>query len=129
MRTERLARLHLSTDAQMGERVRIRPKTAGGYTAASDDPYRPPVEFVAHVALIPQAVRTAGNLANSGHNAEFRSSADTIKFASDALPYDAQAGDAVDLVDRDGTPAYQISRLSPFGTGRIVAFLIREAAS
>lgn len=129
MRSPHLARLHSATDEQLGERVRIRPQGSVGYTAGAADPDRAVTIFVAHVALIPQAIRTAGNFANSGHNAEFRSSADTIKFKADALPFDAKAGDAIDLLDRPGQPAYQISRLAHFGTARTVAFLIREASA
>ncbi len=124
MRAARLARLHNATDRQAGERVRIRPQTGGGYTAAGPDAARPSLVVIAYVARVPGAVRTSGNAANSGHNVQLRASADTIKFATSELPYTVQADDLVDLIEQPGTPTVRVARVAAFGTDRTVLFVI-----
>lgn len=127
MKSARLAKLQNATDRQAGEIVRIMPKAGGGYLAAGIDPDRSPFEIIAYVAMIPQSVRTAGNAANSGHNAQIRATADTIKFATSALPYLLRANDEVELLQREGRPTFRISRTAPFGTNRTVGFMVPVA--
>ena len=124
MLSARIAKLHAAVDRQTGERVRVKPQSGGGYTASSDDQSRAAAEIIAYVARIPGAVRTAGNSANSGHNVQLRASADTIKYATSALPYEMREGDLVELLDVAGVPEFRVSRTAPFGTDRTVLFLV-----
>lgn len=123
-KSTRFARLHAATDRQSGERVLIKPQMHGGYVVGGPDPSREEMQVIAYVALIPASVRTAGNAANSGHNAQLRMTADTIKYQTSALPYAVAEGDLVQLVEAVDTPIYRVSRTAPFGTDRTILFMV-----
>lgn len=123
MKQTRLVRLHASTDSQLGQRVRIKPQSSGGYVVGSADPTRIEMEVLAHVARGASVMNASG--ATPGDvNARVRFSADTIKIQTSALPYAVEEGDLVQLLDADSAPTLRVSRTAPFGTDRTLLFLV-----
>jgi len=115
MRASRLARLHEAVDRQAGESVIVIPQQGGGYVPASPDPQRDHAEIMAYVARIPAAVR-----APSTGQVQTRTSADTIKFTTSALPYELAIDDLVVVASQ----RYRVTRIAPFGSDRTVAFVV-----
>lgn len=126
MQAARLSRLHAATDAQLGQRVLIKPQSSGGYVVGAADPERPDMEILAYVARGASLVNASG--ATPGDvNARVRFSADTAKIRTSALPYAVEEGDLVQLLDADGAPTLRVSRTAPFGTNRTLLFLVGSA--
>ena len=122
----RLARLHAAADRQMGARLLVRPQRGGGYVVGADDPLRPSVEIVGHVAQGSSVANAAGTTPGDA-NTRLRVSVDTAKIRTSALPYDVQEGDLVQLLDMTDAPTLRVSRVVPYGTDRTILFLVRTA--
>lgn len=110
----------------MGQRLLVRPQRGGGYVVGADDPLRPPVEIVGHVAQGASMANAAGPTPGDA-NARLRISVDTVKIRTSALPYEVQEGDLVQLLDLINTATLRVSRVMPYGTDRTIIFLVRTA--
>ena len=126
MKPSRLAILHAATDRQLGQRVRIKPQSTGGYVIGRTDPERPETEILAYVARGTSVVNASGGTPGDV-NARVRFSADTARIKTTALPYAVEEGDLVQLLDAAGAPTLRISRTAPFGTDRTLLFLVGTA--
>ena len=127
MKAALLQKLHRATDRHCAEMVTITPMQAGGYVV-SCDLRADPAPVAAYVTETTTSVRTSGNNANSGHNAEMRGTTYAAKFETSALPFKAQAGDIVERHEVEGRPAFRVSAVWPFGTDRTILMLTKVDA-
>jgi hypothetical protein len=126
MKAARLWKLHRAVDRHCAERVSITPMQAGGYVAGA--PSGAAVVVMAYVAETSTSVRTSGNAANSGHNAQLLGVTHSAKFTTSELPFDVASGYVLTRLDDPALPQFRVSAVWPFGTDRTVLLLVKVTA-
>lgn len=126
MNPSRLRKLHRVVDRQAAERVSITPMQAGGYVAGT--PSGDDAVVMAYVAETSTSVRTSGNAANSGHNAQLLGATHSAKFTTSDLPFDVASGYILTRLDNPALPQFRVSAVWPFGTDRTVLLLVKVSA-
>jgi hypothetical protein len=83
---------------------------------------------MAYVAETSTSVRTSGNAANSGHNAQLLGATHSAKFKTSDLPVTVAAGFILTRLDDPEQPQFRAAAVWPLGTDRTVLLLVKVAS-